>query len=399
MKLKIAVIELDFHWDVLDAFCKMFSNTEHELTIFTQPFIYQHLKKIDYNVKIEWVLNEKGSKKEFLKSSEQKLNSFDAVFINTISSDFGAYAGLYLNTVTLLRVHNAFKLLSPWNHLKISPTPYYLWKAASYFIREIVRDGFWIHRKTVVEKPWYLTFPEKSIHQFILQEKLVSPSKLAPPLPTKVYEGFTLGSVKKDFFQITIAGSVDKRRRDYEFVVSAFKKLVPQLKSKVHLTLLGRASSAYGNSITAQLKELESSVFSVEYFEKTVPEENFNTVMKRSDLLLCPVTADGRSEIYGEIYGKTKISGSVNDIIKFPCPAFVPHTYTLSSDWSGLLEVYEDERDFNQKLLQYINNPDLLISKKQKIATFVEKEYNPATIRETLIKFIKEKNPSLDEKV
>jgi hypothetical protein len=386
--MKIALIELDFHVDSVDGICKIFEGSEHQLHIFTTEKNYTILKNRSYATKHKWSLLRGKSKLSFLNSNNKEINSCDGVFINTISADFGCFAKFNFKPTTILRIHNAYKVFSPWNHIKIYPTFLGIWKAASYVFREIIWDRFWYYRPIVVKKIDFFTFPDKAIVDFLLKDNIVPKEKIAPVLPIKVFdETVQLIINKSSDVNFTIPGGVDKRRRDYLPVLTAFKILLPKTTKKISLSFLGKCNSKYGREIVSEFKKLSSDNFKVNSFEDFVPQADFDSIMKETDVVISPVNADGLTQIYGEIYGKTKISGSITDVVLFPKPLILPATYLLNDNLKTIFSTYSSAEDLSNVILNFVNDKNLIADKTKLIFENLQKNYEKKMILNLLIDF------------
>jgi hypothetical protein len=358
--MKIALIELDFHVDSVDGICKVFEDSVHHLFIFTTEDNIRILSQRSYFKKHEWFSLKKWSKTEFLKQQSEQINSCDGVFINTISSDFKVFAQFNFKPLTILRVHNAYKMFAPFSHIKIYPNPKGIFKALSYFVREVVLDAFWYYRPQVVKKMDYFTFPDQAIVDYLMSRQLIPSDKIAPVFPIKVLDEKVLpmNIIIPGEVHITIPGGVDKRRRDYEPVVDALRKTIGRSPVKIFLYLLGKCNGAYGRKVVQELRALENDKFSVVYFSDFVSQHDFDEIMRKTNLVISPVNPDALTQLYGEIYGKTKISGSITDIVLFPKPLIMPQSYALNEHWKKVFFTYENSEDLSNIILDLVHKPD-----------------------------------------
>jgi glycosyltransferase involved in cell wall biosynthesis len=387
--MKISFIELDFHFDSVDGFCKIFEHTNHELSVFTKPQIFEKIKHNAYVKKYKWFFCNNISRTKFLRDHIDEINAADVIFINTIANEFGAYVKADFRRTTISRTHNAFKLLDPWHHIRIYPSPLYFWKAFSYFIREIMWFGFWHYRPKLLKKIDYFIFPDKGITDYILSRNLINPKKVLPPLSLKVFEPATTREPsREDYFRITIIGSVDQRRRQYEPVIDAFRQLTPLINRPVKLSLLGKASGKYARNVIHELKNLESDTFNLEYFDDQVKQDVFDDVMSKTHIVLSPVNLQNSTEIFGEIYGKTKISGSLLDVLRFPKTMIIPAEYNLDSDFKTLFDQYNDALDLKNIILKYLSNENFLTSKNALIRGIIQEKYNESALAEQFVSMV-----------
>jgi hypothetical protein len=388
--MTISFIELDFHFDSVDGFCRIFEHTEHQLNIFIKPEIFERIKHQSYVKKYKWFFCQNMSRTKFLSEYIREINCADCIFINTIANEFGAYVKADFKRPTISRTHNAYKLLDPWNHLRIYATPLYFWKAFSYFVREIVWNGFWYYRPKLIRKIDYFIFPDDGITSFVLSKGLISPQKVLPSLSLKVYEPVYSRSPSPDqYFRITIIGSVDQRRRNYEPVVEAFQLLTPLLNRPVTLSLLGRSTGKYAGEVIQKLKRLESDNFKLESFTEVVPQDVFDAVMAKTQLILSPVNLKNSTEIFGEIYGQTKISGSLLDVLRFPKITILPAGYNLDGIFKNFFDQYGDPKELKNILLKFITQEHLVEEKTALIKKIIEGKFTASTLADQFVSTIK----------
>ena len=384
--MRISFIELDFHFDCVDGFCRIFEHTEHQLSIFIKPGIFEKIKHNSYVKKYNWFFCDGISRTKFFKTHIDEINDADVIFIDTIACDFGAYVKADFQCTTISRTHDAYKLLDPWRHIRIYNTPFYYWKAFSYFIREIVWKGFWYYRPRLLKKIDYFVFPSEEITEFIFSQGLISPAKVLPAFPLKAFDAqVEQPSGHEEFLRITIIGSVEKRRRNYAPVIEAFRQLTTSLKRPLILTLLGKASGNYAREVIKEFKKLESNNFKLEFFNDMVRQEDFEDIMSKTHIILSPINTDHSVEIYGEIYGKTKIAGSMFDVFRFPRIMIIPIEYNLGKDFIQLFDQYSDSLDLKEIITKYIDDRNLIIVNNHRIRDSIEKKYSASSLADNFV--------------
>ena len=352
--------------------------------------IFEKIKHHSYVTKYKWFFCQNMSRTKFLSEHIEEINSADCIFINTIANEFGAYVKADFKRPTISRTHNAYKLLDPWNHLRIYTTPFYFWKAFSYFIREIVWNGFWYYRPKLLKKIDYFIFPDDGITSFVLSKGLISPHKVLPSLSLKVYQPVNLSRPSPDqSFRITIIGSVDQRRRNYEPVIEAFRQLTPLLNRPVILSLLGKSAGKYATEVIQKLKSLGSDNFKLESFDEVVPQDVFDAVMSNTHLILSPVNLKNSTEIFGEIYGQTKISGSLLDVLRFPKITILPAGYNLDGIFKNYFDQYSDPRELKDIMLKFITQEHLVDEKTALIKKIIESKFTASTLANQFVSTIK----------
>ena len=386
----ISFIELDFHHDVVDGFCRTFQNSEIKINFFIKKTVYSKIENYNYikSSNFKWFIYSIGSRTEFLNKNIDEINNSNCVFINTLSSEPHAYLTVDFKPIVILRVHNVNKLFRPFSFIKIPFTFFYLWKAFSYIIREGVLGGYFVNYKKIQRLPDYFSFPDEGIKDYVIKNKLIDINKIAPSFSLKVFEPYVIKENIVDYFSITIIGGLDKRRRNYESILNTFAKLVPQLNKKIVLTLLGKSSTTYGQKIVKEFKLLENHFFKIISFEDMVPQNQFDEIISNTNLILSPINVDTIIEIYSEKYGETKISGSIHDSIRFPIFTIIPSTYFLDNEKSKYFDFYDEEIQLFEKLKYYLSNQDVVNQKTQNYKRFVKDKYAIDNVRAEFVDFI-----------
>ncbi len=390
--MTISFIELDFHHDVVDGFCRTFYNSETKVNFFIKKAVFDRLKNNNYieSKNFNWIIYNTGSRVEFLNSNISLINAANCVFINTLSAEPYAYSKVKFKPKVILRVHNVHKLFDPLNHIKIPLTPFFIWKAFSYTIRELIVGRYLFNYKSIQSVADYFSFPDEAIAEYALSNNYVNKNQLSPCFSFKVNEKQDNISEIKNYniFRITIIGGVDKRRRDYETVIEALFLISNKLNVKVELTLLGNSNTAYGKSVINRIKSLENDYLKLIYFEQIVPQDIFDSTINNTNLLLCPIQVSSIVEIYHEVYGQTKISGAIHDSIRFPIFSLIPKNYKLDQEKAQYFDFYNDSAELAQKIILYTTNVENVKIKTEQYRNYVQSKYSAEAVRNEFTNFI-----------
>lgn len=377
----ISVIELDFHHDSLDGFLKIFQETDIRIHVFTTSKNLNLLKNIKYSNNIEFYEYSKGVKFFFLRKYSSTISSSQIVFINTIANDFGAYLAIGRKPSIVLRIHNVNKQFSPFKNIFIPGTLFFAWKSLSYVLRQILGKGFWLFRPIINRKVNYFTFPDTSITNYVKHHNFVKEEKIIPPIPLKIFiEEDTAYEAYIEPLNVTIIGATDRRRRQYEQVTEAlvqlFKKENPPV---IHLTLLGNSDNAYGKSIVEQLNKISHPSFRLKTFNSQVSETEFIKCIKHTHLIISPITENATTDIFKEVYGKTKTTGSILDFLKFGKVTLVPNHYTPPSELLDYVIKYSDSAHLKAIMLDLVK--DHKINKlNQESLQYVRENYSQESV-------------------
>lgn len=159
------------------------------------------------------------------------------------------------------------------------------------------------------------------------------------------------GKSENETYNIVIPGAVSQKRRDYKKIIKELKNLelnfeeseLRRSETFVENTLSERGSSvgttqnleiiflgkASGKELE-MLQDFEQSKpenISIKYFKEKVPQDVFDGLMKKADVLWCPIQQETEFFSQKEIYGFTKMSGNIGDAIKYGKLAVFPENY------------------------------------------------------------------------
>lgn len=379
--MQISVIELDFHHDSLDGILKIFQNTEHRINVFTTSKNIKLLKDISYSSNISFNEYAGGSKYLFLRKHNELLNSSNLIFINTIANDFGAYLAIDKNNVVVLRIHNVNKQFQPLRSVFMPESLFFAWKSFSYVLRQIIVKGFLWFRPILNQRISYFTFPDSSITNYVRQSHFINDNKIIEPIPLKIFiENDTAFADYQDVLNITIIGAIDQRRRQYEQTIEALNSLYKmEYPPVIHLTILGKCTSTFGNEVIGKLKSITHPKFKLTTYDKQVPELEFVGCIKQTHLIISPITENATTDIFKEVYGKTKTTGSILDFLKFGKVTLVPNHYTPPAELLDYVIKYKDSEHLEAVILDLIK--DNKINKlNQKSLQYVRENYSQESV-------------------
>ena len=178
----------------------------------------------------------------------------------------------------------------------------------------------------------------------------------------KVYEFpqiFRGGSVKErkneagERYVFVVTGIVDKGRKDYDLVTEVFEGLT-DLYDRISLVLLGPAKFEYGAEIIARCESLKDKGLDVTYFDDYVQADLFAAFIRDCDYILGPVN----TERPNEIYGVTKATGIVWDMIEYARPGIVPSSLKMPQTLQSSTVFYKSPEDLREQIIR-LADPDV----------------------------------------
>lgn len=189
---------------------------------------------------------------------------------------------------------------------------------------------------------------DQTLAEFICRNRLTEKKVHTVPLaydPDRLSAKPKADPLEKDKVRFAITGLVEKERKDYEFVLSALEEATDILPH-MELLLLGNANSSYGRHVLDLAGSLEAFGLSVVSYDSFIPDEEFESAVRKSDCLICPVRVRTKTHGFDEVYGQTKLSGAVCDMVQYAIPAIVPSDLNMPSDLKSSFVSYSDSQEF-----------------------------------------------------
>lgn len=384
--MRILFIELEFHWDCLDGFCELMKDAGHEITILTTEKNHQSLSNRSYFRQYQWLTKPtKTSLTDCIATHLSLINSQEVLFVNTIHLCAYAYRNIRPKGIFILRVHNTHKQFAPFSHIHIPFQPRTLWKAFSYFVREMVWYRFPHYRKKINQQVDYFTFLYSSIKDYTLSQGLVAPEKvmfcmplrpapILPPIP-KVENNSPL--------HFTMFGALDPKKKDLQPVVDAlafFAAKKTTFPRPVHLTLLGNGATGYGREIIAKIQALNIPNFHLHTYKEMVPNDEFYRVLGETHIMIGALRTHCITEIYDEIYGKTKYTGTLGELLKFQIPVIFPKDFSIEKGLQAFVPQYADGAELAAIMESFIVEPQKVPQISQEIRTYIQANYGKEMI-------------------
>jgi hypothetical protein len=353
---KIALIELQAHAEVLYFFANLL-NDDFELKILTTASIFENAPNLlKNNPKNDWIIHESTQAiPSFIDRNIPILNTCHCTIFITIVRDFRYFSKLKLTTKKIMVVHNSHAAFQPFSAISLNFTMTF-----DYFL-DLLRVGkFLVFQEFLYKKRLLRNFDLLLVPSPFIKEMVLN--FLQPAQPDKIkslefayFEKNAKNDVKSPV-NITIPGTISDEGRDYEMVVQAWRRIIPKLKLPVQLILAGRPKGIYGEKITRKIEELVNENFSVLLFKKSIPQLEYEDILTQTDFVILPLKKRVKYGIYQEINGLSKITGSVNDQIRFAIPALISSDYPLSVEVENISQRFKNAEDLAVTLVDWINN-------------------------------------------
>ena len=292
------------HFETTHALIRLLDDGNNKITIFIVADLAPALKKMvqSEGIEYEWHFLQRNKLiNSFIIYRYCKRNKIDILFLNTVSQHhilFGLLCIFLKKIKTVFTIHDANSLFKPQFKLGFS-------SALRYAGKKLLTKNV-THFATLLS----------STRQYV--QETFRPKQDVICIPGSFFETEGYQSTGT-FLKIVVPGSVDFKRRNYDFILQLLGYL--SQKNKIQIVLLG-GRDENNKSILTQFKALNSDLVTIKTYDQPfIDTGEYETQLKTSDFILAPIQKyfEGESSIPEE-YGVTKSSGSFFDAIRFGKP-------------------------------------------------------------------------------
>lgn len=333
---KIAYIEIDTHAEIAQDFMNIMSDSDaFSVDYYFSEKIKNQIKENDQTVYLS---------DSSMILDQLKVKKYDLIIIGTVHRYFNTFLAIVQKYNTSIIIHNLnFSQISKLNVFK-----------------NIFKDDVIFRLKLLLkESLFYSSKVYKNAKNLLVLDEQISSEKhqFLPLFYTKNYE-----KTENKILTIVIPGGVSQNRRDYQRVFEIIKKI--ENKENITFVFLGKAKDKELEKLQKLSSNLAQNVNLI-YFSERVSLDIFDEWMYKADVLWCPIQQETDFFSQQEIYGKTKMTGNLGDVIKYGKPAVFPKNYSSKLEFiipekETIIEQFHDlknsefdfQADFNKGKVQ-----------------------------------------------
>ena len=338
--MKIAIFDIQ-HFEMVHVFHNIFNDTDYSITFLTNNNIYTKIKNSTLGSLPHNVVNMDSfsNREDFYTACKNHIveHKIDAVHFNTIDEDYKLVWNLIKNlTIPItLTVHNINTWLRP---------PFTL-------NRHALKNYY--YRYKIVSKTKGLVLQEEIFIDYVKKHKLYSKEIAVIPHTLKSYDNTHSAN---EHLRVAIPGSIDgNNRRNYHFALSAIEK-INKLNPKITFVFLGKILSTEGEKIFEKISNLKNIGCNIEHKYDQKSNKIFDDELNNCDLIFMPVKINFKYEGIPEIYGQTKVTGVLYDMMRFQKPGIIPLEHVVPPTMKSSILTYSNEDDFVNKILELDKN-------------------------------------------
>ena len=331
-----------------------------------------HIDARDYfETKLDnWLVKfPKESIESYIKMNLIILNAQDYIIFTTLNSSFRFFAKMDFRPKTIVIIHNVNATFyfnnSVW--MDRSSIQNYFIDFLKFLKSKIYRDVFF--KQKLLQKIDYISFPSKFLSSYAQSLSIGFESKMIEPLPFSFFEK---PKINTDQIIISIPGSVKDKLRDYELIYQVLKKIIPTCEKKIIFQLLGSSGNEYGRKLVNRIKSLENEKFKLVSFQRLLSQKEFDHYLGQTDIMILPLKQYKKFGVIREEYGKSSISGGLNDMIRFGIPTLLIKTYHVEDIFAPLISTFSNKEGLLELLSDWINNEKHIEIKKAAYPMLVE---------------------------
>lgn len=344
-KKSIAIITFSNHRMQLDNICYLFEN--FDVTVFSSESHYREMHRENkvYFKHHRWINKEENETiTDFLDRQKDAIDASDLILIPTLRTDLEWFISNPLSPPIVFFVHNLNYWMFPgeriglWKHKKAVSKIMYLIRLPRVLQQERIR-------RQMLAQMNVLNFHDpRMIDKYNCNKNGMNHIITTIPDGLFIQENYWKSSLhnrpathasNRDELRFTIPGTIAPNRKDYVYLLEAFKESATRINSSIQLILLGRLrmSPEYGRNLKQLADSINASVSNlrVVYYDtnEMIPDRIYNRVMADSDVIISGIRQNSTKQFrgYNEIYGQTVTSGSCADVIRFTKPGVFPASY------------------------------------------------------------------------
>jgi hypothetical protein len=263
--------------------------------------------------------------------------------ILTIYKDFEFYQYLCKNYHISYIVHNT--------HFNFNDSSYKIKFDFNRFDRNILYQIQDVNHTKLIESAKFLYFLSTSTLEYAIKRYPQWQNKLRLfPYIYSSTKGFNQGAV----FNIIIPGGVNLSNRDYQFLMEWINQA--KITRSISLVFLGNCGDNLSRNFLRKISTLLKNKIDIIFFDKYVDQISYDKWMNKGTIILSPLKKNVLFRNYQEIYGYSKISGSVNDCIKNQIPLVIPCFYPTDKQYDPLIKKYSGNSSFCAIMDQFYEN-------------------------------------------
>jgi len=178
--------------------------------------------------------------------------------------------------------------------------------------------------------------------------------------------------VNNDKIKIVIPGIISNKRRNYWFILNLIKMLEAKNEDIFEFYLLGKVGNESDDyKVFKEFKNKKN----IHVYDKTLEEDYFRNILVDSDILLSCIKERYSDRFSDEIYGLTKDTGIIGNMIFSKKPLLLNNNILVEESLNDAIIEYKNLEELYNILIKYRSKN--LLRKLQRQAINCIEKYNP----------------------
>ena len=339
--MNIAIFDLQ-HFEMVHVWHHVFNSPENKISFFTNKSLITKISHSSLATSgYKSVIEEDSDSIDlfFQKCFEHvSVNKIEVIVFNTIDVHYKSTWKFIkqLNIPVFVTLHNINTWLKP---------PFTLNRTAL---------GFYYYRHKMISKTSGLIVQEELFIDYVKTKTNYKNPVFALPHTLKEAE---IQHPVNNKLVIAIPGAIDGHRRDNDFSLSVIEKICSKNKN-IQFVFIGGIVGHLGKKIYAQMQELIKKGCDILHYYDPSSNKIFDEQMSRCDIVFLPLLVETKYEGITEIYGTTKVTGVLYDLMRFEKPCVSPEALVIPPTMKSSVVTYKDEDTFVNLILDLEANRD-----------------------------------------
>ncbi|MFF8373865.1 hypothetical protein ACF05W_34425 [Streptomyces lydicus] len=323
--MKIGLIELSAHSEVLDSLIRQVIALGANPTVYTNPFCADASEAAASSA-VEWQVCPPGLPyAEFLEQCNSSIGAQDHLILIT---PIDALCGLLRNARTMTPTWHC--LVHNLNTFTSSDD-----KRPSAAIAKLVLDGAAgvllpdIRLRKAGDplrgRAINIAYPQHPPREFVRDEVRCC-------VPGRLYSG-----------------------RDHAEVLSALELAAPRLTKRLRVDFLGEHSTEETKAAVETARKAVGPSVDLRDHPGYVAQDEFDRTLSEADFLILPVSEYFTRNGIVETRGRTCVTGNINDMVRFGLPSLLPAFYPLSGHIDGMTARYDGIPSLADLIVTWVN--------------------------------------------
>jgi len=346
VKSRITFIELNHHFEVLRPMLELVDLSRFSVQVAVRSIFYEQYEYANKN-DFEWVLFPDTEVQAEWIDKINNLNTQQLVIVVTGSSQRAALARRLTGLNYALLIHNYTPTFHPFRLDFTGATFRDILRGAKYYL-------YYPGLKKLLRGASHLFFLHDQVHAEIspsVQERYPIVSSPALFYRVSAIDDVLEADERK---RIVLPGTVKSNGRDYAGVGKAMQSLSDAQLAKVHLHLLGAASTPFARDVLKPYQKLLARGLTISSETHAISSAEYDRIFQHADLILCPYKARFRLGLHTDRFGLNSISGTMNDLIRFGRPALVSKYHPFPSALERSVVRYDGLADLTLQLSRFL---------------------------------------------